>query len=222
MISEWVILQILSNSHKYSMLLEWQAQKKWQDMAAVAGRRDAVGMRVGILGYGSIGRQVGRVCAAMGMDVVAYTSRPRATASSRRDTGYVVPGTGDIDGTIPSQWFSGSDTASLHRFLGADLDILLVSIPLTKGTRQLLAAPEFRILGKKRNALVINISRGGILNQDDLVRYCRMPLEEGGLRGAALDVTDPEPLPPSSELWEVGNVVITPHISGLSREYLGR
>jgi lactate dehydrogenase-like 2-hydroxyacid dehydrogenase len=163
-----------------------------------------------------------RVCKAMGMDVIAYTATPRTTPESRRDAGYIVPGTGDPDGSIPSAWYSGTDKASLHEFLSQDIDILLVSAPLTKDTTHMLAAPEFEILGSRRNAFIANISRGSILNQADLITYLKKSPEEGGLRGAAVDVTDPEPLPKDSELWDLENVTVTPHISVLSAAYTDR
>jgi phosphoglycerate dehydrogenase-like enzyme len=158
----------------------------------------------------------------MGMDVIAYTASPRTTPESKRDTGYIVPGTGDEDGSIPSVWYSGTDTASLHHFLSQDIDVLLVSVPLTKSTKHMLGAPEFEILGSKRNAFILNISRGSILKQDDLATYLKKSPAEGGLRGAALDVTEPEPLPKDSELWDLENCTITPHISGLSVAYQER
>lgn len=163
-----------------------------------------------------------RVCKAMGMDVIAYTASPRPTPESKKDDGYIVPGTGDKDGTIPSAWYSGTDTASLHNFLSQDIDVLLVSVPLTKSTTHFLGAPEFAILGSKRNAFILNISRGSILKQDDLATYLRKSPADGGLRGAALDVTEPEPLPKDSELWDLENCTITPHISGLSDAYQDR
>lgn len=222
MISEWVVLQILANSHRQKLLLEWQREHKWGTHAAMGALKDSVGMRLGVLGYGSIGRQVAKVCKAMGMDVIAYTASPRTTPESKRDKGYIVPGTGDADGSIPSAWYSGLDKASLHDFLQQDIDVLLVSVPLTKETTHFLAAPEFEILGARRNAFVVNISRGSILNQDDLLAAVKKDLKDGGLRGAALDVTSPEPLPADSPLWDAENVAVTPHISGLGVAYVGR
>lgn len=93
--------------------------------------RDLVGQRLGILGYGSIGRQAAHVTKAMGMDVLAYTATPKETPESRRDHGFVVPGTGDLEGDYPSAWFSGLDKKSLHHFLDQDLDVLLIAVPLT-------------------------------------------------------------------------------------------
>ncbi|KAI9650320.1 hypothetical protein NHQ30_000333 [Ciborinia camelliae] len=222
-ISEWVIMQILSHSHKEKTLVEWQKKHVWGDFNQMGALRDCVGQRLGVLGYGAIGRQAARICKAMGMDVIAYTASPRTTPESRKDTGkYIVPNTGDPDGTIPSAWYSGLDKTSLHKFLSQDIDILLISVPLTPQTRHFLSAAEFEILGSKTNAFVINIARGGIINQEDLITYLKKPLNEGGLRGAALDVTDPEPLPEDSELWDLENVAITPHVSGLGTTYAQR
>lgn len=155
------------------------------------------------------------------MDVIAYTASPRPTPESRKDTGYIVPRTGDPDGTIPSAWYSGTDKASLHNFLAQDIDVLLVSVPLTAATTYLLGAEELAILGKQ-NAHVINIARGKVIVTDELIKALKKPLSEGGLRAASLDVTDPEPLPKESELWDLENVAISPHVSGLSTEYVSR
>ena len=160
-----------------------------------------------------------RLCKALGMDVIAYTASPRKTPESKRDTGYIVPGTGDEDGTIPSAWYSGVDKASLHNFLKQDIDVLLVAVPLTDQTRHSLGKEEFEILGKN-NAFLVNIARGSIIVQDDLIAALKQ--KEGGLRGAALDVTDPEPLGPESELWDLENVAITPHNSGSGSTYVER
>lgn len=193
--------------------------------------RDNAGQRLGVLGYGSIGRQVARVARGMGMKVIAYTASPRTTPESKHDKGFIVPGTGDPDGSIPEAWFSGLDKASLRHFLAQDIDHLLISVPLTKETTHFVGAEEFAILGKKKNAFISNISRGQIIVQSDLIAALKAykdndPLHGGdgggGLRGAALDVADPEPLPKDSPLWDAPNCIITPHISGLGEAYVDR
>lgn len=167
----------------------------------------------------------------MGMQIIAHTAHARTTPASRRDHGFIVPGTGDRDGDLPSEWHSGTDTAALHSFLRSDLDVLLISVPLTPATRGLLGHTEFAILAR-RNAFVVNISRGPIVEQAELVSALRAYAEDEkagvtlerrrGLRGAALDVTDPEPLPAESELWEAPNCIVTPHVSGLGTAYWDR
>ena len=95
----------------------------------------------------------------------------------------------------------------------------------SKQTRHLIGASEFQVLSKRR-AFVSNISRGQIIKQDDLIAALQPSNhDEPGsslLRGAALDVTDPEPLPEDSPLWTMPHVTITPHISGLSKSYGSR
>ncbi|KAH7323020.1 D-isomer specific 2-hydroxyacid dehydrogenase [Stachybotrys elegans] len=214
-ISEWVIATFLALQHHIPQYLDQQKQGLWKrvDQPVV----DSVKKRVGILGYGSIGRQVARVCTAMGMDVHAYTLHARSTPDSRRDRSYAPPGTGDVEGSFPSKWFSGSSTAEMHEFLGSDLDLLVVSLPLTPKTQGLLSKPEFEVLSKKRT-FISNISRGPIVNTEDLIEA----LENDVIQGAALDVTDPEPLPEGHKLWNTKNLIITPHTSGLSTAYLER
>lgn len=169
------------------------------------------------MGYGAIGRQTARVAKAMGMDVHAYTLHPRKTPESRRDEGYTPPGIGDPDGLLPSKWFSGETKEELHAFLGSGLDLLVISLPLTDKTRHLLSTAEFEVLSEKKT-FVSNISRGGIIATDDLIKA----LDQGLVRGAALDVTDPEPLPEGHPLWTAKNIIITPHISGASTKYIER
>jgi phosphoglycerate dehydrogenase-like enzyme len=171
----------------------------------------------GILGYGSIGRQVARLCKALGMDIHAYTLHARKTPESKRDDSYAPPGLGDPDGSLPSKWYSGSSTEELHEFLGSDLDLLVISMPLTEKTKGLIATNEFKVLSKKKT-FVSNIGRGPIVNTDHLITA----LDDGIIRGAALDVTDPEPLPDGHPLWRAKNIIITPHVSGATSSYNSR
>lgn len=174
--------------------------------------------RSGILGYGSIGRQTARVAVAMGMEVYAYTLHERKTPESKRDDAYSPPGLGDPDGRLPARWFSGDSTEALHAFLGAGLDLLVVAMPLTPKTVGLISAPELRILAATRRTFVTNIARGPIVDTADLIDA----LERDLIRGAALDVTDPEPLPDGHPLWSAKNLVVTPHISAASTSYFDR
>jgi phosphoglycerate dehydrogenase-like enzyme len=157
------------------------------------------------------------------MTVHAYTATPRPTPESRRDSGYIVPGTGDPDGSIPASWYHGTDRESIRSFLATGLDHLVVSLPLTPQTTHLLGGEEFAILSNHSHhhsskPYVTNISRGKVIDQKALVHA----LNSGVLGGAALDVTDPEPLPKDDPLWEASNVQISPHVSSLGVEYSPR
>jgi lactate dehydrogenase-like 2-hydroxyacid dehydrogenase len=129
-IAEWVVMMDLVHSHKYTDLYDAQKAHRWNQKDGMKVS-DRVGKRVGILGYGSIGRQVARVSKAMGMDVIAYTASARETPEARRDDGFIVPGTGDPEGTLPSRWFSGTGKEALHEFLKQEIDLLVIGVPLT-------------------------------------------------------------------------------------------
>ncbi|CAF9918727.1 MAG: hypothetical protein GOMPHAMPRED_001608 [Gomphillus americanus] len=230
-ISEWVIMTILSHAHRFPLLLSWKASSHWpagRDIAtALSGVHDYAGQTIGILGYGSIGRQVAHVASALGMRVLAYTATPRSIPESKHDNGFILPGTGDAKGTIPSAWFSGLAKKDLHNFLSQDIDILVISVPLTKQTTHFLSEAEFAVLGRKsgRKPLVINIARGKIIVQSALISALELFRDqngEQGLRGAALDVADPEPLPDGDPLWSAPNLFLSPHCSGHSDDYSER
>lgn len=223
-ISEWILSSCLASSKNFITTYENQKKHHWgsqthRDM--YSSQTDWVGKRVGIAGYGSIGRQVARVFTAMGSEVVAYTASPRTTKEERMDKGYIVPGTGDPEGKWPVAWFSGTSKEALYTFLRAKLDCLIICLPLTDATRGLLGQEEFQVLkagNGGKGCFLVNISRGGIIRQGDLVQC----LNDGTLEGAALDVTTPEPLPEDDELWDAKNVIISPHVSALGKEYMGR
>lgn len=154
---------------------------------------------------------------ALGMEVHAYTLHERKTPESKRDETYAPAGLGDPEGTFPSKWFFGESKEQLHEFLGSGLDLLVISMPLTEKTTGLISAAEFKVLSE-RKTFVSNIARGPIVNTEDLIEA----LDKELIRGAALDVTDPEPLPEGHPLWSTKNVVITPHISAASESYFER
>ncbi|KAL9111379.1 MAG: hypothetical protein Q9227_004256 [Pyrenula ochraceoflavens] len=215
-ISEYLLLSLLSQSKHYDLLRHNQLHHRaWLPPPQSLPLHDQVHSRIGILGYGSIGRSCAAACKGIGMDIVAFTATPRPDSASRRFSGYNLPGAqGDPEGVLPSAWYSGKGKEALHTFLAQDLDVLLISVPLTPATRSLLSAPEFHILAQKR-AFIVNISRGPIIDQPALIAA----LKKGQLKGAALDVTDPEPLPEGSELWGMENVFVTPHVSARGQEY---
>jgi len=151
------------------------------------------------------------------MEVYAYTRSERATVEARKDDAFCVPGTGDPDGILPSKWFHGADQESVDHFLGQDLDLLVISVPLTASTAAMIGAEQFAIMSR-RKTFVANIARGKIIDTAALLDA----LEQGKIRGAALDVTDPEPLPEDHPLWKAPNVFITPHISWMTPHYWER
>ncbi|KAM0543388.1 hypothetical protein ACHAPJ_012347 [Fusarium lateritium] len=151
------------------------------------------------------------------MEVYAYTHHERSTPESRRIKMYPIPGIGVPDGITLSKWFSGATKEDINNFLSQQLDLLVISLPLSGSTQGLLGAEQFQVLGKNhKKTFISNIARGPIIDMDALVHA----LENGLIRGAALDVTSLEPLPRGHPLWRAPNCVVTPHISWLSAKYL--
>lgn len=165
---------------------------------------------------------VARVSQALGMEIIVYTSRPRLTASSRRDTSWYQPGMGDPEGIIPSTWFHGTSKKDLQNFLSQGADVVVLSLPLTEHTKHIIGEQELQTMTSKSPAFLINISRGPIIDQAALLESLKRGASNGGLQGAALDVTDPEPLPAENELWSLPNVFISPHVSSISPGTTGR
>jgi glyoxylate reductase len=149
--------------------------------------RDLSGAILGIIGMGGIGREVMRRARALGMRVV-YFSRSRKPALERR---YRLEFLG-LD-----ELFRGSDFISLHA-------------PLTTETRHLVNRRTLAMM--KATAILVNTARGPLVDQGALYRA----LSEGGIGGAALDVTDPEPIAPNDPLLSMPNVIVTPHIASAS------
>lgn len=155
--------------------------------------RELAGKTVGILGLGEIGRETARRARAFDMQVIA----------SRRK---VATGATDPDA---DELFAHSDLDELL----ARSDYLVVAVPLTAETTRMIGAAELAKM--KPSASIINIARGEVLDQAALVAA----LQAGTIASAALDVFDPEPLPENSPLWEMPNVIVTPHISGAVEGY---
>ena len=141
-----------------------------------------------IVGYGSIGREVAVRAKAMGMRVWGVTRS----------------GKGDL--THAEKIIAASD---LHAAL-PEADYVLLCAPETPETQRLIGAEQFSKM--KRGARLINVGRGSLLDETALIAA----LENGTLSGAAVDVTEMEPLPPESPLWHVPNLFITPHTSAVS------
>lgn len=148
---------------------------------------------LGIVGYGVIGTRVAELAAAVGMRVVCATRRAKPEGLPERGVTVV-----DLDTLL-----SDSDIVSLHA-------------RLTRQTRGLIGRHQFGLM--RRGSLFVNTARGGLVDQQALVDV----LVSGHLGGAALDVTDPEPLPEGHELTRLDNVIITPHMGAATHDALRR
>jgi len=178
---------------------EWPAGR-WETFA----RPELRGSTLGILGYGSIGREVGRLAQAFGLRVLAM-----GRTGSIAERGYAVPGTGDPQGTIPERYYPPT---ALHELL-AECDYVVLALPLTPATTRFVGETELRAM--KPGAYLVNISRGAIVDEAALARALR----EGWIAGAGLDVFETEPLPADSPLWDLETALISPHVAGFSPHY---
>ena len=208
---EFVLAAMLSHAYKLPLAQSYQERRVWGggEHRSLFTPRELHGQTLGIVGYGAIGREIARLAKAIGMHVLATK---RSAASSTRFDGYSAPGTGDPQGTLPDAFFTLDQPNELTQLLNQS-DIVVLLVPLTDDTRHLIGAAQLAQM--KPDALLINIGRGGLIDQAALIDA----LNNKVIGGAVLDVTDPEPLPEDDPLWRAPNVIITPHIAGLSAHY---
>jgi phosphoglycerate dehydrogenase-like enzyme len=154
-------------------------------------------MTVGILGYGGIGREIACRVRALGAHVLGLCRAERG---------------GEVD-EIGVELLHGK--AGLDRLV-AESEALVLAAPLTAETRGILSAERLRAIPK--GALLINVSRGALVDEEALVAALR----DGHLRGAGLDVFATEPLPGDHPLWNLPNVLLTPHTAAVSRGFWRR
>jgi phosphoglycerate dehydrogenase-like enzyme len=150
------------------------------------------GRVMGIVGFGAVGSAIGRLASSAGMRVSALRRNPGGTRAEFLDAVY-GPG-------------------QLHELL-ALADFVVLAAPLTPATTGLIGSAEIRRM--KPTAFLINVARGKLIRQEELARE----LTEGTIAGAALDVFEHEPLDRASPLWDLANVIITPHTSAFFADY---
>jgi phosphoglycerate dehydrogenase-like enzyme len=205
--AEYVLTMALAWSHQLPRLLEWQQRGQWPSNAERASMfvsEEVRGKTIGLVGYGSIGRQVAWLAKAFGMRVLAMQR-----STDHRDHHFLFPGVGDPEGILPDRYYPPDQ---LHSLL-SESDIVVIAVPLTPKTQELFDDVVFQAM--KSTAFLVNIARGDICNEAALVRA----LEEKQIGGAALDVFHREPLSPDHPLWRLPNVFISPHTAGLTPQY---
>ena len=196
-IGEYVLGAMLAFAKGLPRAFRQQTKNTWQ--AYVASELE--GATVGILGLGAIGGHVARLSKALDMRVLA----------TRRSQKERMPGVDAGEPFVDEMFPAATSTRCLR-----ECDYVVVAVPLTAESRHLIGEAELRAM--KPTAVIINIARGPVIDQEALIRA----LKAQKIGGAALDVTDPEPLPSDSELWGLENAMITPHISGGTPKYMDR
>lgn len=221
---DYVVLHVLYHHRRMHRLADAQRRHDWVDFDQPAPEA----VRVGILGFGALGRAAGRALADLGFQVAAW-SRSGATEPSATRSGATEPSAARSGATEPSTTHSGATEPSTSRsgaaapaditvFGGAAglapflarTDILVVLLPLTAETRGLIDRAFLRGLAKDGplgGAVLINAGRGGLQVEADILAA----LDDGTLLSATLDVFEKEPLDAASPLWDHPRVVVTPH-----------
>lgn len=211
--AEYCLAMMLAFAYKIPTMLALQARGEWQTKksdsqggGALFEPRQLADQTLGIIGYGSIGRELARQVSCLGMRVLA-TKRDLMNLAD--DAGYSEPGKGDPGGDIPDRLYPTEATASMVK----ECDFVVNTLPLTAAT--LRAVDEQVLNAMKPTSVFINVGRGGTVDEKALIKALR----DRKIGGAALDVFEEEPLPASSPLWKMDNVILSPHVSGNSVRY---
>jgi phosphoglycerate dehydrogenase-like enzyme len=204
--AEYILMMVLAFAHRLPRMIEHQQRAVWpQQRWALFVPQELRDATIGIIGYGSIGRETARLAHAFGTRVLALKRHVDHLA----DEGWHLPDVGDAAGEYVARYYA---PAQLHAML-AECDYVVMAAPLTPETRGLLGAAEFQVM--QREAVLINVARGGVIDETALIDALRHQV----IGGAALDVFEQEPLPAESPLWHLPNVILSPHVSGFTPHY---
>lgn len=183
-ISQYVVGQILGITQNLAAYVRQQPTKAWHDLGQ---NMSLEGARVLVYGAGDIGSHVAKRLS--GFDVARITGVCR-------------------DASKPREWFDDLVTLPRAESLLPETDVVVCCLPNSPETAGYFGERRLRLM--KQGSVLVNVGRGNFIDGEALDRV----LNDGHLRGAALDVTDPEPLPLAHPLWRNERCVITPHISG--------
>lgn len=187
-ISEFVLQLMLMFIKQAPSCFKLKQEKQWRRVSPGVLRDKTVG----IVGLGNIGKEVARLSKAFGMKVLAVDADKKPGRA--RNVDMVSP---------PDKLIE----------VIRECDFVVICVPLTPATRKMIGEKEFKVM--KPTAYFINIARGGIVDEEVMVRA----LEEKWIAGAGLDVFATEPLPVESKLWELPNAILSFHISGTMENY---
>ena len=208
-VAEYVLGMLLALGHRIPQAMKHKAREDWPpDRGEIFQPQELNQSTIGIVGYGSIGRQVAKLLSAFGATVLAT----KRNATRPADDGYMLEGVGDPGGDYLQRLYPAEALNSMLK----ECDYVVVCVPLTKDSQGLIGKVELEEM--KAHTYLVDVSRGGVVNHADLI----LALNEGKIAGAALDVYPEEPLPEDNPLWKLPNVILTPHIAGFSQEYNSR
>lgn len=208
-IAEYILGSMLAWTRRFHVSIRAQLRHEWIRVGYFMASADELrGKTIGVIGYGSIGRETARLAQAFGMRVLALKRNPE----SRAETGWILPGCGDSEGRIPVRFYGPKEREAIL----AESDYVAITLPLTPDTRNFIGAREFAAM--KPNVYLVNVGRGEIIDERAMVEA----LEQKRIAGAGLDVFEREPLPKESPLWDFEEVIMTPHMAGGHRGYVDK
>ncbi len=186
-VAQTAIAGVLALARRLPTLASDQRDRAWRPLLDERTPRDLAGQHAVVVGWGGIGQRIGALLGALGLEVSVVRHSGSAVPQARCTVAY-----DGLPGLLP----------------GADW--LVLACPLTPATRNLVDRQALAAL--PRHAMLVNVARGHVIDEVGLIAALR----DGRLGGAFLDVFQHEPLPPDSALWDLPNVIVTPHSAGFS------
>lgn len=192
-VSDHIMAMILAFAKGLVPSWTCKKQRQWCQVEIMKQRFEPQEKLLGIVGFGTIGQSLARKAKAFGMKVMATKNRVKRGEKEKY-----------VDRLLPKGRF--------RDFL-CTADFVVLTVPLTSETRHMIGAKELDCM--KESAILINVARGEVIDEKALADV----LVEKKIAGAGLDVFEEEPLSPKSNLWDLENVIITPHVAGSRRDY---
>ena len=208
--AEYALMMMLAFSHRMPFMVRQQDKREWGTSQFRWDHfmpSELLGKTVGVIGYGAIGREIGRIAHAFSMSVLALAPSPASLQV--KPLTYQVPALINLPGKEPDAFYTPDQMLDMLPLC----DYVVLVVPHNAATHHIFNAAAFAAM--KPGAVLINIARGGVVDEVALIDA----LQSGRLGGAALDVFEHEPLPPESPLWSMPNVIISPHIAGYTSRY---
>ena len=186
-VAQSAVAGVLALARRLPLLAADQRDRAWRPLLDERTPRDLAGQHAVVVGWGGIGQRIGALLAALGLKISVARHSGAPVPQARHTVGY-----GELPSLLPAA------------------DWLVLACPLTSATRNLIGRAALAAL--PAHAMVVNVARGHVIDEPELIAALRA----GRLGGAFLDVFQHEPLPPDSALWDLPNVIVTPHSAGFS------
>jgi phosphoglycerate dehydrogenase-like enzyme len=208
-VAEFVMMGFLAMGHRLPLVFTNQVKADWpRDRWERFQTQELRNSTVGIVGYGSVGREIARLLQPYHVKILAV----KRDLMHPEDSSYFIDGLGDPAGDLFTRLYPMEALGSVLK----ECDFVTVNLPLTNQTKEIIKAEHLEMM--KPSAYLVVVGRGGVIDQDALADL----LNSRKIAGAVLDTFPDEPLLPNSPFWKMPNVIVSPHVSGISPRYDGR